>query len=60
VIAGRVDLEVLGLDRAEDLGAPLGEVACGREHVCDYDWSKPDSVFADVKDSNIYNPEGSW
>ena len=27
---------------------------------CDYDWSKPDSVFADVKDSNIYKPEGSW
>ena len=27
---------------------------------CDYDWSKPDSVFADVRESNIYNPEGSW
>jgi hypothetical protein len=27
---------------------------------CDYDWSKPDSVLADVKESNIYEPEGSW
>src|SRR5262245_46284016 len=27
---------------------------------CDYDWSKPNSVLADVTDSNIYNPEGSW
>jgi hypothetical protein len=27
---------------------------------CDYDWSKPDLVFADVKDSNVYNPDGSW
>jgi hypothetical protein len=27
---------------------------------CDYDWSRPDSVLADVKDSNIYDPDGSW
>jgi polyketide cyclase/dehydrase/lipid transport protein len=27
---------------------------------CDYDWSKPDSVLANVTDSNIYNPDGSW
>jgi hypothetical protein len=27
---------------------------------CDYDWSKPDSVLADVKDSNVYDPDGSW
>ncbi len=27
---------------------------------CDYDWSKPDIIVADVTDSNIYNPEGSW
>ena len=27
---------------------------------CDYDWSKPDSVLADVRESNIYNPDGSW
>jgi hypothetical protein len=26
---------------------------------CDYDWSKPDSVLADVKDSNVYDPDGS-
>ena len=27
---------------------------------CDYDWSKPDSVLADVKESNVYDPDGSW
>ena len=27
---------------------------------CVYDWSRPDTVVADVRDSNIYNPEGSW
>ena len=27
---------------------------------CDYDWSRPDTVVADVTDSNIYDPEGSW
>ena len=27
---------------------------------CAYDWSRPDSVLADVTDSNIYNPDGSW
>jgi hypothetical protein len=27
---------------------------------CDYDWSKPNSVLADVKDSNVYDPDGSW
>jgi hypothetical protein len=27
---------------------------------CDYDWSKPDLVLADVTDSNIYEPQGSW
>jgi hypothetical protein len=27
---------------------------------CDYDWSKPGLVLADVTDSNIYRPEGSW
>ena len=26
---------------------------------CDYDWSQPDLVVADVTDSNIYEPEGS-
>jgi hypothetical protein len=26
---------------------------------CDYDWSTPDVVLADVTDSNIYEPEGS-
>jgi hypothetical protein len=27
---------------------------------CDYDWSQPGSVKADVTDSNIYDPDGSW
>jgi len=27
---------------------------------CDYDWSTPNVVLADVTDSNIYSPEGSW
>jgi hypothetical protein len=27
---------------------------------CDYDWSRPDTVVADVRDSNIYDPDGSW
>ncbi len=26
---------------------------------CDYDWSQPDIVIADVTDSNIYEPAGS-
>jgi hypothetical protein len=26
---------------------------------CDYDWSQPDVVVADVTDSNIYEPKGS-
>jgi hypothetical protein len=27
---------------------------------CQYDWSKPDTVVAAVRDSNVYDPEGSW
>jgi hypothetical protein len=27
---------------------------------CDYDWSQPGLVKADVTDSNIYDPDGSW
>jgi len=27
---------------------------------CDYQWSEPGTVFADVTDSNVYDPDGSW
>ena len=49
-----------------ELGATTADVTEGTRagpivnwERCDYDWSRPGSVTADVTDSNVYEPEGS-
>lgn len=39
-------------------GTPVGPLGINWER-CRYDWSQPDSVTAQVTDSNVYEPEGS-